>query len=316
MCDTIAEGFKILQDTANDLYLQGRVAEVEGAPEPLEFLREWVSPNVPVILKKACKSFAACRKWSPQFLREKIGDQIVTVAVTPNGWADAVSDDGKFFMLPEERQMKFSDFLDRLNEKSELNPVFYMQQQNSNLTGEMKCLIGDVPEEINWASTAFGVKPDAANFWMGDQRAVTSTHKDPYENIYCVIHGVKQFLLSPPTDLPSMQYKMFPVAMYEKVKTRQDFTIVQCEDKSTVRWICPGFAEAKNSKTRPSTQLIARVEAGDMLYLPSLWFHQVSQSHGCIAVNYWYDMKFDIKYAYFSMLEHLCLSNELLNCEN
>ena len=35
-----------------------------------------------------------------------------------------------------------------------------------------------------------------------------------------------------------------------------------------------------------------RVKAGDVLYLPSLWFHHLEQSHGCIAVNFWYDMDF------------------------
>ena len=39
------------------------------------------------------------------------------------------------------------------------------------------------------------------------------------------------------------------------------------------------------------------LEAGETLYLPSLWYHQVSQAHRkgdpyTIAVNSWYDMSF------------------------
>lgn len=45
------------------------------------------------------------------------------------------------------------------------------------------------------------------------------------------------------------------------------------------------------------------VNAGEMLYLPSLWFHHVQQSHGCIAINFWYDMEYDIKYNYFKFVE-------------
>ncbi|GAU28092.1 hypothetical protein TSUD_223330 [Trifolium subterraneum] len=45
------------------------------------------------------------------------------------------------------------------------------------------------------------------------------------------------------------------------------------------------------------------VKAGEILYLPSMWFHHVRQSGEdgelTIAINYWYDMQFDIKYAYF-----------------
>lgn len=42
-------------------------------------------------------------------------------------------------------------------------------------------------------------------------------HKDPYENIYCVIKGEKTFVLSPPTDLPGMNYKTLPIAKYDEV---------------------------------------------------------------------------------------------------
>ena len=42
-------------------------------------------------------------------------------------------------------------------------------------------------------------------------------HKDPYENIYCVIKGEKTFVLSPPTDLPGMNYVTLPIAKYDEV---------------------------------------------------------------------------------------------------
>ena len=50
---------------------------------------------------------------------------------------------------------------------------------------------------------------------------------------------------------------------------------------------------------------MVRVSEGDALYLPSLWFHHLSQSHGCVAVNFWYDMEFDAKYTYYNLLTDL-----------
>lgn len=52
-----------------------------------------------------------------------------------------------------------------------------------------------------------------------------------------------------------------------------------------------------------------RVEQGDVLYLPSLWYHKVKQENDsqgkCIAVNFWYDMKFDARYTWQVFQDHL-----------
>lgn len=47
--------------------------------------------------------------------REKVGSKVISVAVTPNGYADAVS--GDRFVMPEERRMSFSAVLDIIEGK-------------------------------------------------------------------------------------------------------------------------------------------------------------------------------------------------------
>lgn len=49
---------------------------------------------------------------------------------------------------------------------------------------------------------------------MGDSRAITSMHKDPYENIYCVIAGFKDFILIPPVDVHLVPRKTYQSATY------------------------------------------------------------------------------------------------------
>ena len=88
------------------------------------------------------------------FYREQIGDLEVTVTVTPNGYADAVT--GGKFVMPEERRMTISKFLDILDKPSSANGVFYIQKQNSNLTDEFGVLLKDVDAEITWGTEAFG----------------------------------------------------------------------------------------------------------------------------------------------------------------
>lgn len=94
------------------------------------------------------------------------------MTVTPNGYADAITDG--YFVLPEERVMPMEEFLKSLENPVE-NRVHYIQKQNSNLTEEFPELIADSGNEIPWASELFGCKPDAVNFWMGDERAITSS---------------------------------------------------------------------------------------------------------------------------------------------
>lgn len=75
-------------------------------------------------------------------------------------------------------------------------------------------------------------------------------HKDPYENIYCVIDGYKDFILIPPTDLPYVPYKKYPQAVFKRVDDQWDIVPVRVQpsdnninDESTrslIPWISIG----------------------------------------------------------------------------
>jgi peptidyl-lysine (3S)-dioxygenase / protease len=57
-------------------------------------------------------------------------------------------------------------------------PVQYIQRQNSNLTADFPELIEDIDMEVlDFAKQVFNKEPDAINFWMGDERAVTSSKR-------------------------------------------------------------------------------------------------------------------------------------------
>ena len=170
--DKIKEALKTLSKEAVELYLGKSVPILKDVPSPLSFYRDYVSHNRPVIIRGGVSHWPALTKWTNHYLRDKIGDQEVTVTATPNGYADAAL--GDFFMMPEDRKVPFKAFLENIDNPSE-DEVCYIQKQNSNLTDEFKDLLEDVDSEIFWASEAFGKSPDAVNFWMGDHRAVTSS---------------------------------------------------------------------------------------------------------------------------------------------
>lgn len=127
----------------------------------------------------------------------------------------------EYFVLPEEQTMKLEEFLNKLDESGNGN-VYYIQKQNSNLSNDFHELLNDIDmQTLKFAFEAFNKEPDAANFWMGDRRAITSLHKDPYENMYCVISGFKDFILIPPTDYAYVPRKKYPIGTY-KTKNSQN----------------------------------------------------------------------------------------------
>jgi jumonji domain-containing protein 7 len=123
---------------------------------------------------------------------------------------------------------------------------------------------------------------------------VTSLHKDNYENIYVQILGQKHFVLLPPLFYPCVDERPLPPAIYVRDPDAGELKITP-EDGEDVVWACwdPDSPEASTGRYGNLARPIrVTLEKGDMLYLPRLWYHKVSQSCGqegiCCAVNYWY----------------------------
>lgn len=264
--------------------------------------------------------------------------------------------------------------------------VLYYSRQNDCFRKELpsiyKATRHVIPASIDFAEEAFGTgQPEAVNLWMGDERAVSSMHKDPYENLFYVCSGEKIFTLCPPADAPMLyesdflsasfdsqqprpKQKKFPKQRRWSVKTGYE-DVEDSEDGNTsdssedddirlnqnndnkrakdgltvdiepirpgpsleeearpayVRWIeadvsaltDPDYEGHQMQKfpllkySHPIHQI--RVQAGEMLYLPALWFHRVTQSRETVGLNYWYNMNFNSPHwCYFQLLNQLQL---------
>ena len=127
---------------------------------PLQFQREYVSGNKPVVITGAIDHWPALQLWNSASLAAAAGDTLATVAITPDGRADApalLPDGTPVFALPLQQRMTLAEFfrLLRWSSRGGRN-VPYLQYQNSSLTAELPELLGDVDRELPWASEAFG----------------------------------------------------------------------------------------------------------------------------------------------------------------
>jgi len=151
---------------------------------------------------------------------------------------------------------------------------------------------------------------------------------DHFENLYCVLVGCKTFTLLPPADvafltestLKASRYRLkhngngsdgggdgdggdrAPVVDHRVTVDDLEVTEEGCPS-DTVPWIVsdPDDPDAvtRYPALRHAHPLRVHVHAGEVLYIPPLWYHQVSQTCVTVAVNFWFDMAFDCRFVFY-----------------
>ena len=285
-------------------------------PSPLDFSK-LVSRGQPCLFRAyGTHSSTDSRRWPAcSWTREEMQSKVtntVEVALTPAGNADALVRFGNeqnhstvemVFVQPASREYSLTQLFDRLSTHENLKgkqplPVHYLQSQNSNLTSTpLEPLLSDLPTNFEFAEAVLG-EPDARNIWIGDERSVTSVHRDPYENLYLVLRGRKTFRLWAPVDECGMPTRMVRTGRYEYLQDGR-FEIAMDED-GEIPWVDLDPMDATSE--RVGRMRTVTVQPGQILYLPAGWYHHVTQECGewddgsaapCIAVNYWYDQDYE-----------------------
>lgn len=303
-----------------------RVANHFGAPTEREFARI-VRQRQPVLFKNAVSHWPALEKWSDEHLSRVLGENKISVSLTPNGRADAIDAveiDGQSqhcFLLPLTREMTFGEFLRCVDERKH---VAYIQEQNSSFSSEFNVLREDICLNDNasnmpfeFAAHLFG-EPDAINFWCGTEKSQTSLHKDPYDNLYAVVRGQKHFLLFPPCDAALLPETEVSVAQWHLDSKNDEWSASLVADTPPIDWIDVNNEQDVLNLPSSVSAMRVTVESGDVLFLPALWFHQVSQSVEfasnnnnenatklCVAVNCWFDTPGNSDFALQRLLANL-----------
>jgi len=92
----LEECFKTLSTEARQLYISRTVPVLDAPPSALQFYRDYVCWNRPVLIRNGLKHWQAMHLWQENsYFRDHFQDKSVTVAVTPNGYADSPVNDRK-----------------------------------------------------------------------------------------------------------------------------------------------------------------------------------------------------------------------------
>ena len=328
--NTIQQSIHELFTNYSELHIS-TVNRLDQLPGALQFYRSYVSCNIPCILSNLCNSWLVSH-WNILYLRQLIGNTVISVSITPNGLADSIlsctRNHTKYFVTPYTVSMCYNQFVDLVDHTSNAvhcryyipNAIYYAQQQNNCFNTEYSTLHQYISES-KLMNDVFDTPPDAVNLWIGNALSVSSLHRDMYENIYSVVSGRKIFYLYPPVSYHYLQFSYYHTAQFvpKRLITDPSLPYIELTDERYSEWcILPDINNSRipwsdwdASKYDASIHsihlkpLTVTLYPGDTLYLPSQWYHQVHQSDDTIAINYWYDMKYDIKYCYSEFMKSI-----------
>lgn len=120
-----------------------------------------------------------------------------------------------------------------------------------------------------------GVDDALCSLWLGNRTRIAA-HYDFPRNLACVVSGRRRFTLFPPEQMSNL----YPGPL-EHTPSGQPISMIDFHAVDEARF--PRFGEALE------TALVAELEAGDAIYIPSMWWHHVEALASVnLLINYWW----------------------------
>jgi len=177
--------------------------------------------------------------------------------------------------------MSFNEFMDVHDKKQEDGSSFYYSEDY--VPAELR---GDFSEPSIAEKT---LRLKEVNMWMG-METISLAHTDAMENFMCVAQGTKVFYI-----VSSMQRNF----LYAGMNMPPNYSPVDFKTPDLQKY--PMFRKAKVDRVP--------LEAGDCIFLPAYYWHQVESfptedNKPVIAVNHWYESSQKIVDHVFTALEN------------
>lgn len=113
------------------------------------------------------------------------------------------------------------------------------------------------------------------SIWLGNQTCIAA-HYDIPDNIACVVAGKRRFTLFPPEQLENLY-----VGPLDHAPAGQAISIVDLRE--------PDFDTHPKFRQALKHAQVADLEAGDALFIPSMWWHHVEGLEPFnVLINYWW----------------------------
>ena len=141
----------------------------------------------------------------------------------------------------------------------------------------------------------FAENPPLVGAWLGN-RTTALAHHDMSNNIACCLVGRRRFALFPPEQVENL----YPGPL-EPTPGGQVVTMTDID--------APDFERFPRLREALSAGEIAELDAGDALYYPAMWWHQVRALEAFnVMINYWWNTSPKFMGTPMNVLKHALLS--------
>lgn len=278
------------------------IRETNSEPTAEDFFRDHVQANKPLVIRGGVTGWRGLN-WSAEYLR-RWDNEIITVAPLqvhgPHAFCDkwledpilwnhfeqepAIVNERHLLVVSASRvQMPIKRFLTLQQPETSGTAAAFYADGAGNLARSFPFLVSDFTPP----SMASKLELKRADLWLGG-RSTSRMHFDNLDNVFAQLVGQKTFVLAPPNEgVPLVHGRLRKaVRVYE-----HPGVFSRCRGKLTDETVINYLSD-----DRPASMSTTSVtlRAGDMLYLPFGWWHEVhgegdAQRGGiCASVSHFY----------------------------
>ena len=245
--------------------------------DSLDEFRECIGQQTPCVYKQG-PLFSFQALFDEAWLREHAGQSAVSFRTSPTGkFVDPSDGLLKIASSLSSRRMPLSEFLDQQEPRTMLSGTDTYVFTKGAVVEEWSALWEHAKEVVHENGHEHALIPEAmlstVGFWMSRDGIQSMTHYDDSlaNNLNFQIKGRKEILMFPPDDWK--QLKTF------KAMSMQPFSFFDDIKQGRLR-------TAQQQRCQP---LRAELNEGDVLFIPSTWFHFVEHVDSLnINLTFWF----------------------------
>lgn len=235
-----------------------------GTPDQIEetgpltgeaFLERFYSASRPVVMRGAIADWPALDKWTPDYLKQRVGSAEIEVQGGRTG-----APDFELHKDNHKRSMAFDRFIDHIVETPSGNDL-YLTAYNSAANRNALAVLDSDMGRIDSILTG-----EPGMLWIGPGGTFTPLHFDLTNNLLAQVVGTKHLVLLPPSETGKL------------ANNRHVFSDVHDITDPSFLALYPDAETAR--------QFEVTLNAGDLLYIPVGWWHQVAAEDFSVMLTY------------------------------